>query len=29
VIPTGISPWANCADLIANPTLQIPVDELD
>ena len=29
VIPTGISPWENCADLIANPTLQIPVDELD
>lgn len=28
VIPTGISPWANCADLSANPTLQIPLDEL-
>jgi hypothetical protein len=28
VIPAGISPWANCADLIANPTLQIPIDEL-
>jgi hypothetical protein len=29
VIPTGISPWANCADFAANPVVREPVDEDD